>query len=80
MISYLKNHPVATSLVSALSGWLSVWLSDVDQLAAWAAFLFSMGSFIVIAPKVWANLCAFARLIRRRTLRALVWGIRRLRR
>jgi len=61
---YLKDHPVGTSLFSALTSCLSVWLTDVDRLAAWSATLLSIGSFIVISPKVWAQLLEYKKTLR----------------
>jgi len=61
---YLKEHPVGTSLFSAMTSCLSVWLADVDRLASWSATLLSIGSFIVISPKVFAQLREYRKTIR----------------
>ncbi len=60
MLEYLRNYPGATGIVGTISGWASFDLLRTSQIAAalLAAFV-SLGTAIIIAPKVWAQVAAW---------------------
>lgn len=57
MLDHLRNYPGMTGIVGSISGWASFDLLRTSQIAAaMLAALVSLGTFIIIAPKIWAQL------------------------
>ena len=57
MIATLRSHPAMTGLIGTATGWASVDLLRMSQIAAaLLAALVSLGTAIIITPKVWAQL------------------------
>ena len=57
MIATLRSHPSVTGLIGTVTGWASVDLLRTSQIAAaLLAALVSLGTAIIITPKVWAQL------------------------
>lgn len=57
MIEQLRNYPGATGIVGTISGWASFDLLRTSQIAAaMLAAVVSLGTAVIIAPKVWAQL------------------------
>ena len=53
MIDQLRNHPALTGLIGSGFGWLSFDLLRAAQIAAaMLAALVSIGTLIIIAPKI----------------------------
>jgi len=64
-LTYLKGHPVTCGFLGMFSGTLGVWLAEnAHVIASWSASLLSIGSFIVISPKVIAQLREYRKTIR----------------
>lgn len=62
MIDHLRNHAGTTGIVGTISGWASFDLLRTSQIAAaFLAALVSLGTAIIIAPKVWAQLRSWFR-------------------
>lgn len=60
MLSVLRSHPALTGSIGTITGWASVDLLRTSQIAAaFLAALVSLGTAIIIAPKVWAQLRAW---------------------
>lgn len=60
MIATLRSHPALTGSIGTVTGWASVDLLRTSQIAAaLLAALVSLGTAIIIAPKVWAQLRAW---------------------
>ena len=57
MLAILRNHTVTTGILGSISGWASVdFLRSAQIAAAFLAALVSLGTLIIIAPKVAAQL------------------------
>ena len=53
MIDHMRNHPAITGLLGSGFGWLSFDLLRAAQIAAaMLAALVSIGTLIIIAPKI----------------------------
>lgn len=60
MIAQLRQHPALTGTLGTVTGWASVdFLRAAQFAAASLAALVSLGTLIIIAPKVWAQLHAW---------------------
>lgn len=60
MIAQLRSHPALTGILGSVTGWASVDLLRAAQFAAAAlAALVSLGTLIIIWPKIWAQLGAW---------------------
>lgn len=65
MLSMLRSHPGLTGSIGTVTGWASVDLLRTSQIAAaFLAALVSLGTAIIIAPKVWAQLVQWRDAIR----------------
>jgi len=65
ILGYLKSHPLTCGLLGMFSGSLGVWFAEnAHLLSAYSATLLSLGSFIVISPKVFAQLREYKRTVR----------------
>ena len=57
MITILRSHPIVTGIIGSITGWASVdFLRSAQIAAAGLAALVSLGTLIIIAPKVNAQL------------------------
>lgn len=57
MIDHLRNYPGVTGIIGTISGWASFDLLRTSQIAAaMLAAIVSLGTAIIIAPKVIAQL------------------------
>lgn len=66
MLEHLRNHAGTTGIVGTISGWASFDLLRTSQIAAaMLAALVSLGTAIIIAPKVWAQVAAWGAKIRK---------------
>lgn len=65
MIAALRSHPSMTGILGTITGWASVDFLRYSQImAAMLAALVSLGTAIIIAPKVWAQIKAWCVAIR----------------
>jgi len=65
LLGYLKSHPAICGLLGMLTGTIGVWFAENAHLvSAYSATLLSIGSFIVISPKVFAQLREYRKTIR----------------
>lgn len=64
MIAALRSHPSMTGILGTITGWASVDFLRYSQImAAMLAALVSLGTAIIIAPKVWAQIKAWCNAI-----------------
>ena len=57
LVTELRNHPALTGLFGSVTGWASLDLLRATQIfAGVTAGLVSLGTLIIIAPKIYAQL------------------------
>jgi len=80
IFSQLKSHPATVGFFSFCTSVLGIWLAENAQvIAGWSATLASLGSFIIIVPKIIETLRSWVVPLRRWACRKLIWAIRKLR-
>lgn len=53
MLDHLRSHPALTGFIGSISGWASFdFLSSSQIAAAFLASLVSIGTLVIIAPKI----------------------------